>query len=157
MQETLGCFLKKLRTEQHFTQTQVARQLGITRQAYAYYENSSSTPDLEILIHLAALYQIPLQSFLNYCPGIASDQIAETSQYTYQAYEQDIYPEFMNFYSQQENMKKYHYLSRSEKKMLFLFQKLTEEEQEELLLWAYFKSSLHIRKHPLSASNPPQK
>lgn len=143
MHQTLGEFLKKLRTEQHITQAYTARHLGTTRQAYAYYENSAAIPDLDILIKLSALYHVPLQSFLDYCPYEHSDQIAESTTYSFQPYEQTIYPEFLTFYSDQENMKKYHHLNRSEKKILFMFQKLSEREQEELLQWAYFKYTIH--------------
>lgn len=152
MNHTLGEFLKKLRTEQHFTQAYVARHLGTTRQAYAYYENSAAIPDLDILINLSALYQISLQSFLHYCSSNQADKIAESFHYSSQPYEKTLYPEFLTFYSSQENMKKYHHLNRSEKKMLFMFQKLSDEEQEELLQWAYFKFSIHPKDDFLSVT-----
>ena len=151
MYQTLGEFLKKLRTEQHITQAYTARQLGTSRQAYAYYENSAAIPDLDILIKLSELFQVPLQSFLDYCPYEHSDKLADSAPYSYQSYEQTMYPEFLTFYSEQENMKKYHYLNRSEKKILFMFQKLSETEQEELLQWAYFKYTIHQEKNPIAS------
>lgn len=140
MQKHLGAFLRELRTEKHLTQTQVAQELGTTRQAYAYYENSASIPDMESLTCLAGLYAIPLESFLVYLPGRQPDVVCEPGGYRTASYKQTIYPQFMEYYSRQENMKKYHYLNRPEKELLFLFQKLDEASQEELVLFTYLKT-----------------
>lgn len=141
MPKTPGVFLKELRLEHHFTQTQVAKRLGITRQAYAYYETHDTMPDLQILTNLAALYDISVRTFLNYYPPEAAVSIAEPKHYRSPACEKNVISEYLTYYSQQENMKKYHYLKPSEKKLLFMFQKLNEDEQYELLQWAYFKST----------------
>lgn len=143
MQGNLGEFLKKFRCEHHFTQTQIAAGLGITRQAYAYYENCNSLPDLTILMKLADLYDVSVQVFLDYYPGNQADRIAEEEEYQTCIQQQAFYPEYLAFYSEHDNMKKYHYLDSSEKKLLFLFRKLTVPEQSELLNWAYFKSTSH--------------
>lgn len=142
MNNTLGSFLKKLRQEQHFTQAYIARYLKISRQAYAYYENSASVPDLDILFSLSMLYHIPLQTFFKYCPSTYSDKIAESVSYSCNSYEREIYPEFLSFFSKQENMKKYHYLNRAEKLMVYLLQKLSDANRDELIQLAYFKSCI---------------
>lgn len=138
MSHSPGEFLKQLRLEQHLTQNQIAKYLGITRQAYAYYEHSDSIPDIEILMQLSSLYHIPLETFLTNIPS-NTNRIAEASSYAASALP-DLYPEFIDYYTQQENMKKYHHLTRIEKKVLFLFQKLSPEEQSELLFLAYCKA-----------------
>lgn len=143
MQNNLGELLKKLRLEKHFTQTQVADKLGITRQAYAYYEKCNAIPDLTILMKLAALYNISVRLFLDYYPLEEASQIAENGNYHITPQQQTLYPEYLAFYSEHDNMKKYHHLSLSEKKLLFLFQKLQSSEQLELLNWAYYKSTFH--------------
>lgn len=141
MPETLGTFLKKLRCERHLTQTQVAVKLGITRQAYGYYEKHNTLPDLEILLKLASFYDISISRFMDYCPPETSSQIAEAGHYEGIANKTNIYPEYLSFFSEHDNMKKYHHLNNSEKKLLFMFQKLSEDEQLELLQWAYYKST----------------
>lgn len=142
MQRSLGELLKKLRLERQFTQTQIADRLGITRQAYAYYENCNVIPDLPILMKLADLYDISVQLFLDYYPLEESSQIAEAGDYQPNL-QQTLYPDYLAFYSEHDNMKKYHHLNTAEKKLLFLFQRLPRSEQLELLNWAYYKSTSH--------------
>lgn len=141
MYENLGEFLRKLRNEHHFTQNQIAGKLGITRQAYAYYENCNTVPDLTILMKLAALYDISVRVFLDYYPMENANHVAEAGNYETGSRNQNIYPEYLAFYSEHDNMKKYHHLTSSEKKLLFMFQKLPKAEQLELLKWAYYKST----------------
>ena len=142
MYRTIGEFLKKLRLERKFTQAHVAQKLGISRQAYAYYERSAALPDLNMLLRLVPLYQISIDTFLVYYPQEVSEQISKYTNLTAPHYDQMVYPEFLTFYTKKENMKKYHYLNHSEKELLFMFQKLSKTEQQELLLWAYFKSTI---------------
>lgn len=144
MDKNSGAFLKKLRTEHNYTQSQVARQLGITRQAYAYYETHNAIPDLPILTQLAALYDVSVRTFFNYYPPEATICVAEPEHYQAQSYFSDIYPEYLSFFSQQDNLRKYHYLKPSEKKLLFMFHKLSDEMQEELLQYACFKAASHL-------------
>lgn len=133
-------FLKNLRLQHHLTQQQVAHKLGITRQAYAYYENHNTIPDLEIIIKLSTLYNISIRTFLKYYPADSPAQLAEPHPYRTHFEKHDIYPEYLTFFSQHDNMKKYHHLNIPEKKMIFMFQKLSEEEQNELIRLAYLKS-----------------
>jgi len=146
MSKTPGVFLKELRLEHHYTQTQVAKKLGITRQAYAYYETQDTVPDLQILTKLAELYNISVRTFLGYYPADSTICVAENSSYRTTACEQDLLTEYLAYYSQHDNMKKYHYLKPSEKKLLFMFQKMNERDQCELMQWAYFKISPQISK-----------
>lgn len=139
MSQNQGGFLRKLRISKKFTQTQVAKHLGISRQAYAYYERTASMPDTDFLLQLSELYHLPLSYFLDAFPTKKENLLKESVPYHSQNYETDMYPEFLDFYSQHENMKKYHHLNTPEKKLLFLFQKLPEKDQEELLNMAYFK------------------
>lgn len=139
MSKIQGSFLRKLRISKNYTQTQVAKHLGISRQAYAYYERTASMPDTNFLIQLSELYHLPLSYFLNAYPIKKESILKESIPYHSQKYETEMYPEFLDFYSRHENMKKYHHLNTTEKKLLFLFQKLPEKDQEELLNLAYFK------------------
>lgn len=140
MSKIQGGFLRKIRVSKKLTQTQVANHLGISRQAYAYYERTSSMPDTSFLLQLSELYHLPLSYFLEENPEKNESLVKENQPYHTNSYENDIYPEFLDFYSKHENMKKYHHLNTPEKKLLFLFQKLHEKDQEELMNMAYFKS-----------------
>lgn len=141
MYNTFGVFLRQLRREQHMTQTQVAHHLGISRQAYAYYEQSDAIPGLEIILKLSKLFHVPVQAFSCYFPK-DSFLLKEEPSYHASTYQQQEHEDFLAFFSEQENMKKYHHLNRAEKKLLFAFQKLPLDEQDEVLKFAQFKTFL---------------
>ncbi|USK61294.1 helix-turn-helix domain-containing protein [Peribacillus asahii] len=52
--------LKNLRNSRKFTQQYVADYLGVTRQAYAKYENGHSQPDADSLAKLAKFYDVSI-------------------------------------------------------------------------------------------------
>ena len=56
--------LKSCRTRLGMTQEQVAEQLHTTRQTVSNYEPGRSQPDLDTLVRLAGLYQVPVEALL---------------------------------------------------------------------------------------------
>ena len=56
--------LKSCRTRLGMTQEQVAEQLHTTRQTVSNYETGRSQPDLDTLVRLAGLYQVPVEALL---------------------------------------------------------------------------------------------
>ena len=50
--------LKSLREESKYSQREVAEKLGISTSAYGYYEHGKTTPDTEMLLKLANLFQV---------------------------------------------------------------------------------------------------
>lgn len=56
--------LKKLRILKKKNQEDVAKMLGITRQAYGNYENGNRQPDYEALKKLAAFYDVTIDYLL---------------------------------------------------------------------------------------------
>lgn len=58
--EKLARILKELRESYKYTQTYVAKQLGITHQSYQAYEWGKTVPTLENYIKLANLYDVSL-------------------------------------------------------------------------------------------------
>ena len=50
--------LKELREAKHFTQSKIAQDLGISRQAYSNYENGKREPDLATLKKIAEYFNI---------------------------------------------------------------------------------------------------
>ena len=57
--------LRALRKNRNLTQTDVGNYLNMSRQGYAHYENGHQTPDYEILIRLAKLYQVSVDELIN--------------------------------------------------------------------------------------------
>lgn len=62
-QEFLNEILRSYRKENNYTQQRIADYLGIDRSTYAKYE-SSRKPELDVIIKLAALYNISVDEFL---------------------------------------------------------------------------------------------
>ena len=56
--------LKELRTKNNYSQTYVAEQLNISRQAISRWENGNAAPDLDNLILLAKLYNTSVDDIL---------------------------------------------------------------------------------------------
>lgn len=56
----IGSNLKRLRTNEGLTQTQLAQKLNISRVNYTRYETNASRPDYETLVAVADFYDISL-------------------------------------------------------------------------------------------------
>ncbi|MFQ6830021.1 MAG: helix-turn-helix transcriptional regulator [Acutalibacter sp.] len=63
LREALCQNLKKFRKEAHFSQEQIARQLGVNRATYTYYETGKTTPSVEDLYLLSQLYGRAMEEF----------------------------------------------------------------------------------------------
>jgi transcriptional regulator with XRE-family HTH domain len=60
----LGEQLKKLRESKEFSQEDVAKKIGVTRQAVYKWENDKSYPDIDNLILLSEMYNITLDELI---------------------------------------------------------------------------------------------
>ena len=58
MNELLGSRIKALRSAKHYTQEQIADQIGISRQRYARIENGNNSITLEILFQIAEILDV---------------------------------------------------------------------------------------------------
>lgn len=56
--------LRKLRLERNLTQEQAAQRLGVTRQALSGYELGRTRPDIDTLMRLSDIYEVPLDTIL---------------------------------------------------------------------------------------------
>ena len=59
-----GEYFRKLRTEHHMTQRDIASRLGVTRQAISHWENNKNLPDLEMLVQIADTFNLSLDQLL---------------------------------------------------------------------------------------------
>lgn len=55
--------LIEFRKMHNLTQRQIAKKLGITHSGYSKYERGQREPGLEVLVKLAELYKMPIQTF----------------------------------------------------------------------------------------------
>ena len=61
---SLGAQLKKLRESKGFSQEDVAKKIGVTRQAVYKWENDKSCPDIDNLILLSEMYNVTLDELI---------------------------------------------------------------------------------------------
>ena len=67
-QELLSEILRQFRNANGYTQQKIADHLGIDRSTYSKYEKSRM-PDLDVIIQLAAFYNVSLEEFLGEYPN----------------------------------------------------------------------------------------
>ncbi|MBQ8627032.1 MAG: helix-turn-helix transcriptional regulator [Agathobacter sp.] len=60
----LGRKIKELRNKYRFTQTELANQVGVTKSTIAAYENDSRLPSYDVLIKLADVFKVSIDSLL---------------------------------------------------------------------------------------------
>ena len=62
--------LRRLRTENNYTQEQIGEKLNISRQAYSNYETGKRIPDIDMLIRIADIYEVTLEQLITQtCTG----------------------------------------------------------------------------------------
>ena len=60
----IGKRIKDLRTKYNFTQTTLAEKVGVTKSTIAAYENDSRQPSYEVLIKMANVFKVSIDSLL---------------------------------------------------------------------------------------------
>ena len=58
--------LKRYRTARKLTQKELGKMLNISRQAYSNYETDKRTPDLDLLLKIAQIYNITLDDLIKH-------------------------------------------------------------------------------------------
>ena len=132
-------YLKELRKSYNYSQEYVASQLNITRQTYSHYETGRISPPVNSLYHLSRLYNVPLNSFLEL--SINHHQNAEhpSEESMGNKSESDDLTEFLKHISIPENNKKFKFLKRQEKLVLYYYQLLNDRDQEDILAFMKVK------------------
>ena len=62
--EDVGNKIKQLRNKNRLTQAELGKKLGVTYQAISNWENGRNTPDLQILIKIAEVFNISVDELL---------------------------------------------------------------------------------------------
>ena len=111
---TLGERLKHYRTQNGYRQSDIAEILNVHRTAYTYYEADKTEPDLAKLKKLAELYKIDLIELLSDSKS-RSELLADSRK---NIAREAIFP---------------HILTKTEAELVKAFNKLSEQERNELL------------------------
>lgn len=61
----IGKRIKELRNKYKFTQTELAEKVGVTKSTIAAYENDSRLPSYEVLIKMAYVFNVTIDSLLS--------------------------------------------------------------------------------------------
>ncbi len=62
--EKLGEVMRRYRNEHNYTQKKIADYLGLDRTTYSKYETAQRKPELDVIMKLAALYNVSVDDFL---------------------------------------------------------------------------------------------
>lgn len=135
--KTLEKYLKELRKSYNYSQEFVASQLNITRQTYSHYETGRITPPINSLYNLAKLYNISLDSFMDFSIGGYTNPVKPVSKRTNDTKktvsDDEEIEEFLKYISTPENSKKYKALKRQEKLFLYYYQMLDDRDRKDIL------------------------
>ena len=137
--------LKELRKLHNYTQDYVASALGVVRQTYSHYETGKRMPNSETLYKLAGLYNVPIDDFMHLtieldkniyydAPAPSSSSIELT--------------EFLEYFNNPNNKKKYQYNTNLEKELLYYFEKISDDDKKEIIEFTKIKA--HKTKQPKS-------
>ena len=136
-EKTLEKYLKELRKSYNYSQEFVASQLNITRQTYSHYETGRITPPINSLYNLAKLYNISLDSFMDFSIGGYTNPVKSDSERTDETKktvsDDEEIEEFLKYISTPENCKKYKALKRQEKLFLYYYQMLDDRDRKDIL------------------------
>jgi len=129
---TLGAELKTLRLSHGYTQVDVAVAVDIAQPSYFDMEKGKTKPSLGTLYRLAAYYYISVDDILRHCINLDDEMLFNTNASKDKNKEEADYLSFIH-------KEKYAALAPLEQKMLFKFNKLGANDQNELLSYADFK------------------
>ena len=130
--ERLGAELKNLRTARGCTQIDVAVAVDITQPSYSDIENGKTKPSLGTLYRLAAYYYISVDDILKRCIDL-DDELLFKSDVSKDKHKEEA--DYLSFIHNE----RYAALSPLEQKILFKFNKLCTDDQNELISYAEFK------------------
>ncbi|NBJ92690.1 helix-turn-helix transcriptional regulator [Parablautia muri] len=137
--KTLEQYLKDLRKSCNYSQEFVASHLNITRQTYSHYENGRITPPVNSLYNLAKLYGVAVETFLEL---VVTYHINTDFALEQQKEKKDMVDElsfFLDFINAPENSKKFKFLNRKERQLLFYYLFLDARDQDDILTFMKVK------------------
>jgi len=126
----LGKRLKELRIVYNFSQDYVAEVIGKTRQTYSHYETGRRNPSTATLYKLAALYNVSVDDLLHLSMSFNENEFYEAPGPSRSS---DNLADYLEYFNNPHNHKKYQYHSNLEKELLYYFQKMSEEDKKELI------------------------
>lgn len=152
--KTLEQYLKDLRKSCNYSQEFVASHLNITRQTYSHYETGRITPPVNSLYNLAKLYGVPVENFLELVVTYNINMDFALKSQTSKIDMTDDLSFFVDFINAPENSKKFKFLNRRERQLLFYFLLLDTRDQDDIL--AFMKVKYQNRSNENPDDNSPK-
>lgn len=134
--------LKELRKVHNYTQDYLAEVLGVVRQTYSHYETGKRTPDAETLYKLAGLYNISIDDLMHLTVDIDRDFSYDAPALTQTSID---LAEFLDFFNDPANKKKYMFHTNLEKELLFYFDKISDEDKREMIEFMKIKARKYAK------------
>lgn len=153
--KSLEQYLKDLRKSCNYSQEFVASHLNITRQTYSHYETGRITPPVNSLYNLAKLYGIPVENLLDL---VVTYNINMDFARNPQAAKNDMTDDlslFIDFINAPENSKKFKFLNKLERQLLFYFLLLDSRDQEDIISFMKVKYQNRSREKQYTSDKQP--
>lgn len=129
--------LKELRKAYSYTQDDVAAALGIVRQTYSHYETGNRVPGPEMLYKLAGFYHMSIDDLMHLTVDLDKSVYYDAPLPTPSSNE---LTEFLKYFSEPEQEKKYKFFTPLEKELLYFFGKIDEEDKKEIIEFTKIKA-----------------
>jgi len=122
--------LRELRKIHCYTQDYVASVLGVVRQTYSHYETGKRSPSPEMIVKLAGLYKVSVDDLLHMSIELERSVFFDAPEPTQSAGE---LAEYLAFFENLNNQKKYRNFSNLEKELFYYFEKVSENDKKEII------------------------
>ncbi len=132
--------LKELRKAHNYTQDYVASVLEVVRQTYSHYETGKRTPDSKTLYKLAGLYNISVEDLMQLTIELDENIYYDAPAPTQSSEE---LADFLVYFNNPSNKKKYQYNTDLERELLYYFEKLSSDNKRELIEITKLKARKH--------------
>ncbi|MBR1866103.1 MAG: helix-turn-helix domain-containing protein [Lachnospiraceae bacterium] len=126
IEKTLGQYLKELRKSFGYTQEFVASHLDVSRQAYSHYETGRAVPPNDTCYRIANLYSVSIDTIIKL--SLPTEEFTLST-----SPDAESLNDFLNYIGNEKNIHKLKYLSRKEKELLYYFDSIPPQEQDEIL------------------------
>lgn len=143
--ELLASRLKELRKVNGYTQDYVASFLGVVRQTYSHYETGHRTPSSETLCKLSGLYNISVEDLMLLTIELDKDFYYDAPVQTPSSIG---LAEYLEYFNNPKNAKKYQYNSNLEKELLYYFEKIGEDDKKEIIEFTKIKARKYKQPKP---------
>ncbi len=133
----LGKRLKELRIVNNYSQDYVAEVIGKTRQTYSHYETGRRKPSTETLYILSGLYNISMDDLLHLSIDIDRNVLYEAPDTSKSS---EVLSDYLDFFNDERNQRKYQYNTNMEKELLYFFQKISDQDKREIIAFTKIKA-----------------